>query len=162
MIYDIDKTHAVNSHQILSVYFESAPTFKIKVIIAAGTGDKTYGGYGQPITYTVYQKSLAELNKPGDRLNEIKMKIGSLKAQLKTMMPNRDSAQMANVREMIEDLEKEQSDIEDPDYGFVTQWKQKQYESDLQANAIFHKFLQLLSDPDFTNSKEPVDFAKIL
>ena len=151
MIYDITKTLAINSHQILSVFFEKTTNnFTIKVMIAAGSGDGGYGGYGAPITYTVYNEE-----NPCNRTNE---QLAKIRHQLFRCKGNqRFHVSSANLKKQIADLEKEESDLlKNPEYEINL----KKFDETPQQK--FKKLVQLLSDPEFINSKTPAELENIL
>lgn len=151
MIYDITKTCAINSHQILSVFYENAPDFAIKVMVAAGKGSGDYGAYGKPITYTVYEKEIP-FKTPDGRLADIKRRFMVLKPSLKL-----SGADLVKLKNEIADLEKEESDLlTNPEFGIEKKNAEK------IAQQKFKKFVQLLSDPEFNNSKTPAEFDNIL
>ena len=181
-IYDISKNRVINSHQILSAHFEIEKLkFQIKVLMSAGTGDGGFGAYGSPITYTVYEQEFSSIFDARIHENTLKQKaeIQASIQELETKLAAEMSKPINGINTKIADLRYEINTLKDeyencgkpekPDIGSLVKDKnQKQKEQGelaeigQQARFVFNKFLKLISNPEFDNSKEPIDLFKIL
>ncbi|WP_394698726.1 hypothetical protein [uncultured Methanoregula sp.] len=176
MIYDISKLYAVNSHQILSTYLDNTTTsMEIKVIVAAGSGSEEYGGYGKPITYTLFKRMYTSITDEkvksllSDRIKANQTAIKKLENELAKEMKKKNSSinlKIPELRTEINSLKQEYLQLQNPDSNIVKKLmlsvKNQQKDTDKSAKTTYNKFLQYLSDPEFHNSKDPVDFTQIL
>jgi hypothetical protein len=167
-IYDISKDSAVNSRQIVSAYFACAPgKFQINVVMATGSPDE----------YTVYEKDCSSLidvkyeKIKGEYTKKIQSKIKEFEKELAKEMNKKTEGMNSRIAELRLEIkllqDKKDWDPTLPSGNDTIPAHQKKAGVDTDyseqlAKPVFHKFLVLLSDPKFQNSKEPVNLSKIL
>jgi hypothetical protein len=167
-IFDISKDSAVNSQQIVSSYFACEPgKFQINVVMATES----------PNEYTVYEKDCSSLINvkyekiKGEYKKKIQLKIKELEKELAKEMNKKTNGMNLKIAELRQEinllLDKKDLDPAIPSGNDTKSASQKKAGTDTDyseqlAKPIFQKFLVLLSDPKFQNSKEPVDLNQIL
>jgi len=158
MIYCTSKDMAVNSQQIVSTEIVTDGTFcTIDAIMATE----------QPNIYQIYQKDFSATfteqmkEEVKTEINDIQSKITDLETKLSKGTEKESSTIIIEIADLDKELkflhwklDGDRKDIYRPDF--------KEEFMENETKKIFRKFLQVISDPKYLNSLEPLDLEQIL